>query len=322
MQSFADVICESPRMNHSYLVLSKDLTSPVPLPRRTSALYTNIQMALPHPPRALFFDVFGTCVDWRKTVTHALFDQAHASLNSATASLATSLRLRATDMTLEHWGTFAQQWRDTYKVFTRTIASDPNTTWKSVDQHHHDALKSLLVEWQLDGLWTEEEVLALSLIWHRLNPWADTAAGINALNNLFYTVTLSNGNITLLNDLKEHGSIPFTHIFSAEMFKSYKPSPKVYLGAVERLGLEPRDCAMVAAHLNDLKAAKSNGLQTIYVERSREEDWPREEVQAAREEGFVDLWVTLDQQGFLAVAKHLGIDVDSSGGNLQRSLSR
>lgn len=25
-------------------------------------------------PKALFFDVFGTCVDWRKTVTESLID--------------------------------------------------------------------------------------------------------------------------------------------------------------------------------------------------------------------------------------------------------
>ena len=28
------------------------------------------------PLKALFFDVFGTCVDWRKTVTEALIDAA------------------------------------------------------------------------------------------------------------------------------------------------------------------------------------------------------------------------------------------------------
>lgn len=27
-------------------------------------------------PKALFFDVFGTCVDWRKTVTEALIEAA------------------------------------------------------------------------------------------------------------------------------------------------------------------------------------------------------------------------------------------------------
>ena len=75
----------------------------------------------------------------------------------------------------------------------------------------------------------------------------------------------------MLSDLKAHGNLNFTYLLSAEMFGSYKPSPKVYLGAAEKLSLQPSECAMVAAHLDDLKAAKSHGLQTIYVERLGEE---------------------------------------------------
>ncbi len=122
------------------------------------------------------------------------------------------------------------------------------------------------------------------------------------------TATLSNGNISLLTDLSTHGSLPFTHIFSAELFGSYKPSPKVYLGAVEKLGLKPSECAMVAAHLADLKAAKDLGLQAIYVEREAEEDWANEEVEKAR--GWVDLWV--GKGGFLTVAEKLGVELKGS----------
>lgn len=147
-------------------------------------------MALATPPRALFFDVFGTCVDWRTTVTQALYAQSHAALNSATASLASRVRLKASDMTLSLWGTFAQQWRDGYKAFTRTLAADPSVPWKSVDEHHFESLKDLLVKWGLDGLWADEEVRALSLVWHRLDPWTDSVQGIALLNELFCTLRL------------------------------------------------------------------------------------------------------------------------------------
>lgn len=36
----------------------------------------NIVMAKTNELKALFFDIFGTCVDWRKTVTEALIDAA------------------------------------------------------------------------------------------------------------------------------------------------------------------------------------------------------------------------------------------------------
>ncbi|KAJ4303314.1 hypothetical protein N0V90_002207 [Kalmusia sp. IMI 367209] len=268
-------------------------------------------MALQTSPRALFFDVFGTCVDWRTTVTRALDAQAHASLNSAAASLASTVRAKASEMTVADWGAFAQQWRNAYKIFTHRLAADPSIPWKSVDEHHLESLRELLVEWGLDGLFSDEEVRTLSLVWHRLDPWSDSGRGIMLLNRLSWTATLSNGNVSLLSDLKAHGNMEFTHILSAELFGSYKPSPTVYLGAAEKLGLQPRECAMVAAHLNDLQAAKSNGLHTIYVERPGEEDWSAEDVERAKEEGWVDIWVSRDEgsRGFITVAEKLGVDI-------------
>ena len=266
-------------------------------------------MVLSTLPRALLFDIFGTCVDWRSTVTKALNDQAHTTLSSATASLAAYLRMRASSMTLDDWGNLAQEWRDSYKQFTKSLAEDSGLPWKTVDEHHLNSLKQLLVVWQLEGLWTSEEIQALSLIWHRLNPWPDSSLGIKELNKLFWTVTLSNGNLSLLNDLHVYAKIDFTHVFSAELFGSYKPSPKVYLGAVEKLGLKPSECAMVASHLSDLKAAKSTGLQAIYVERPSEEDWSDELVENARTEGWVDLWIPAGQEGFVTMAERLRVEV-------------
>lgn len=272
----------------------------------------SVTMALSPPPRALFFDVFGTCVDWRTTVTGALEMQAHAALNSATASLASSVRLQASDMTAEQWGIFAQQWRDGYKRFTKSLADDPSLPWVSVDEHHLTSLKELVVEWNLEGLWDDVELRTLSLIWHHLVPWDDSGMGVALLNRMCDTCTLSNGNIGLLSDLRAFSDIPFTQLLSAEMFGTYKPSPKVYLGAAEKLGLPPQQCAMVAAHLNDLQAAKQNGLQTIYVERPGEEDWSKEDVAKAKEDGWVDLWIDARSKGFIGVAEKLGINVTES----------
>ncbi|PVH94245.1 haloacid dehalogenase [Periconia macrospinosa] len=298
-----------------------NLSAPTPLPSPPKVI-RGVTMALSTPPRALFFDVFGTCVNWRKSVTQALEAQSHAALNSAVASLASRVRLKASDMTTAHWQEFAQEWRDSYKTFTRELAEDSKRPWKTVDEHHLDSLRKLLIEWELDGLWTDEEIRALSLVWHRLEPWPDSAPGIALLNQLFWTATLSNGNISLLSDLKIYGNMNFTHILSAELFGSYKPSPKVYLGAADKLGLRPQECAMVAAHLGDLRAAKSNGLQTIYVERPGEEDYSVVEIEKAREDGWVDLWVGYGEgnHGFVSVAERLGVEVPADD-NLRLSSS-
>ncbi|KAF1830759.1 haloacid dehalogenase [Decorospora gaudefroyi] len=266
-------------------------------------------MTLSPTPRALLFDVFGTCVNWRKTVVSTLHAQAHESLNAATKSLASRLRMRVSDMTMDHWGQFAQQWRECYKTSTRDHAHDPSQPWVSVDDIHLTSLKHLIAKWDIEGLWDAEEIIFLSLVWHRLEPWEDSAIGVELLNQLFATCTLSNGNLSLLSDLRTHSGILFTHLFSAEEFGTYKPSSKVYLGAVNKLGIQPNQCVMVAAHLGDLKAAKSNGLQAIYVERPGEEDWGTGEVERARQDGWVDLWVGLGEgsKGFITVAEKLGV---------------
>ncbi|KAL6702961.1 hypothetical protein ACN47E_010316 [Coniothyrium glycines] len=217
-------------------------------------------------------------------------------------------------MTVEHWGEFAQQWRNSYKQFTKRLAGDPSQSWASVDEHHLVSLNDLLSQWKLAGLWSDEQIRTLSFIWHHLLPWDDSILGVALLNRRFETCTLSNGNISLLSDLCTFSGISFTQILSAEMFGTYKPSSRVYLGASERLGLEPGQCAMVAAHLSDLQAAKQNGFRTIYVERPDEEDWDADEVAKARRDGWVDLWVGSagGTRGFITVAELLGIDFSES----------
>lgn len=147
----------------------------------------------------------------------------------------------------------------------------------------------------------------MSLKWHHLLPWKDSQRGIVELNKKFRTHTLSNGNLDLLADLVSYAGMPFTDIYSAEMFQTYKPNPKVYLGAAEKSGCRPDECMMVAAHLDDLKHAKACGFKTLYVERPQEERHP----ELYEEKGIVDVWVSMDEDGFVAGARKLGVNVGS-----------
>ncbi|RAK73729.1 haloacid dehalogenase, type II [Aspergillus fijiensis CBS 313.89] len=187
--------------------------------------------------------------------------------------------------------------------FTRTF--DPTQAFISVDEHHFHSIRKLLHEQNLKGLFTEVELWELVLTWHRLEPWPDSVNGLELPNRRFRTCTLSNGNVSLLKDLQRHGSLPFTDIVSAQHFGAYKPSPQVYTGAAKRFGLDPRNCAMVAAHLYDLKAAKALGFATIYVERNEESLTPQEIAQA--KEQYVDEWVDGATDGLIEVARRLGI---------------
>ncbi|CAI7665210.1 unnamed protein product [Penicillium glandicola] len=260
-------------------------------------------MSTDHPPKMLFFDTFGTVVSWRTCVTEELSAAVLHAVNSE--DLPADLRDRAAAVTWEDWLVFVAEWRHSYNFI-------------SVDQHHYNALQDLLRQRGLDGLFTDEKLWELAFAWHRLRPWSDSVQGLELLNRQFVTSTLSNGNISLLQDLQRHTSLPFVHLVSSENFKAYKPSPLVYNGAARKFGLEPGQCALVAAHLPDLEAAKSCGFQTIYVERELEEDWSKEQAAKAKAEGWVDMWVDLESDGFREVARRFGIASGVRGSTLER----
>ena len=50
----------------------------------------------------------------------------------------------------------------------------------------------------------------------------------------------------------------------------YKPDSETYLGAVNKLKLKKHEVMLVAAHNNDLLAAKECGLKTAFVLRATE----------------------------------------------------
>lgn len=255
----------------------------------------------------MFFDVFGTTVDWRSSVTKALYSQAQSTLSPANNRTPPDVKQKASDLSLEDWGRFAAEWRASYYAFTKSIAQNPDAPYKDIDEHHLDSLRELLEKWQLNGLWNEQQVVEMSLIWHKLDPWPDTVEGIQTLNKRFTTCTLSNGTVKLLTDMAEHAHLEWTDVFSSNMFGTYKPNPKVYKGAAKKLGLEVEECGMVAAHLGDLRAAKDCGFFVVYVEREREEAWEEGDVEEARREGWVDVWVGKEDGGFLEVARRLGV---------------
>jgi 2-haloacid dehalogenase len=260
------------------------------------------------PPKALTFDVFGTVVDWRLTVTSTLIKNAAAKTSSpsSSANLSPKVRDRVSELADQDWGQFAQEWRNSYKQFVKSFVPG-ETEWRDIDTHHHLSLIDLLKKWKLEGLYTEEEVKDLSLIWHYLDPWADSSSGLRNLGTKFITSTLSNGNQSLLKDLQEHGQLGFKKLQSSADFKAYKPHPSVYKGAAMAMGLETSEVAMVAAHLGDLKAARGCGMKTIYVERKQEEDWSPEQEEYKEARLWVDMWIKGDEDGFLEVARRFGI---------------
>jgi 2-haloacid dehalogenase len=153
--------------------------------------------------------------------------------------------------------------------------------WMNIDTLHRLILDEMLPQFGLDAL-SEPERDHLNRAWHRLDPWRDSVAGLTRLKRRFVIATLSNGNVALLTNMAKHAGLPWDCVLSAELFHHYKPDPESYLGAAAMLGVTPAQTMMVAAHEDDLIAARAVGLRTAFVRRPLEHgvrpgyDLPRE----------------------------------------------
>lgn len=202
-------------------------------------------------PRALVFDVFGTCVDWRSSI--------------AREGDAVGRRLAATGV---DWLAFADAWRAQYQPQMETVRSGQRP-WTTLDVLHREALDRVLPVFGL-GAMSVAVRNDLTRAWHRLDPWPDVVDGLTRLKTRYVIAPNSNGNIALLVNMAKRAGLPWDAILGAEIARAYKPRPEVYLRCAEALGLAPSAVMMVAAHNGDLVAAAACGLQTAFVPRPTE----------------------------------------------------
>lgn len=142
--------------------------------------------------------------------------------------------------------------------------------WTNLDALHRQSLQTLLGEFQIEDRLTEEEQVILNRVWHRLQPWPDAIPGLTHLRKRFVLATLSNGNMALLVNMAKYSALPWDCIFSAELVRAYKPDPRAYQMTFKLLGLQSHEVMLVAAHQDDLRAARAQGLQAAFVPRPLE----------------------------------------------------
>ena len=222
-------------------------------------------MAATPDVQALLFDVFGTVVDWR------------GSIIREGVALGRGRKLKV------DWPAFADAWRAGYRPAMARVRSG-ELPWTKIDDLHRMILDDLLRRFPLGRL-SADEIAHLNRVWHRLRPWPDARAGLAKLKRRHVIATLSNGNVALLTNLAKHAKLPWDCILSAEVVRHYKPDPETYLGAADLLGVKPGELMMVAAHKDDLHAARACGLKTAFVPRPREYG-PQASSDVSREPAF------------------------------------
>jgi 2-haloacid dehalogenase len=199
----------------------------------------------PHPP-ILAFDFFGTVVDWHGSIVREL-QALHPQVDA---------------------DAFALAWRAGYQPAMQRVRSG-ELGWTLIDDLHRLVLDGLLPRFGLGHL-DQDQRRHLNRVWHRLDPWPDTVAGLTRLKQRHTVCTLSNGNIGLLTNMAKRAGLPWDCILSAEVFRAYKPDPRTYQGVAQVFDVPPAQVMLVAAHQDDLDAARACGLATAYIERALE----------------------------------------------------
>lgn len=203
--------------------------------------------------KALFFDMFGTVLDWRTGVARSV----EATLKPRGYSL--------------DWLAFADAWREQYDPGMEPVRSG-RIPYTRLDALHRRMLDLFLPSLGVKEL-PEDVMHDLTLAWHRLDGWPDVASAMPRLGKKFLLAPVSNGNIVLMTDIARRNNIRFDMILGADIARDYKPQAKVYLAAAEAFELKPSECMMVsaAAHDGDTAGAAKAGLRTATI--SRPDEW-------------------------------------------------
>jgi 2-haloacid dehalogenase len=138
--------------------------------------------------KALFFDVFGTLVDWRGSIareTQALLEPKGLELD---------------------YSAFADAWRGEYQGAMEEVRAGRIPLCK-LDILHRRNLELTLKRFGISAL-SEDEKHKLNLAWHRLDAWPDVARGLGRLKRSYLIAPVSNGNISLMVDLARRNGFP------------------------------------------------------------------------------------------------------------------
>jgi 2-haloacid dehalogenase len=145
-------------------------------------------------------------------------------------------------------------------------------TWQPFESLAESTLKTALARIDDKKIDADEVLAELA----KLPPYPDAGAAFDVLEQARVTVgVLTNGGERATRKLLEGAGLEerVTEIVSVEEIELYKPHPAVYKHAAERIGVEPKNLTLIAAHAWDVAGAKAAGLNGIWIDRV-EREWP------------------------------------------------
>ena len=198
------------------------------------------QSAIRNPQSAIVFDAYGTLFDVHSVA--ALADELFPGHGDAL-----SQRWRAKQLeyswTLSLMGRYEDFWHVTDHALTFACHA---LALACTPEQHDRLMKSYL----------------------RLTAFPDAAAGLKQLSGRTLAI-LSNGSPAMLAAVVSSAGLGgvFTQVLSVDELRVYKPNPRVYRLAADRLRIRPSSVLFVSSNAWDVGGAKAFGFRTCWVNR-------------------------------------------------------
>jgi 2-haloacid dehalogenase len=135
-------------------------------------------------------------------------------------------------------------------------------------QKYRDVLRGIVFELakRFERRPTNSDVLAESLgDWE---PFPDTIHALHRLRTRFKLAVISNIDDDLFAGTASRLKVPFDHVITAEQVRAYKPNPRNFQVALDRIGLGKEKVLHVAESLfHDIAPARKLGIANVWVNR-------------------------------------------------------
>ncbi|WP_156884553.1 HAD family hydrolase [Stappia stellulata] len=204
--------------------------------------------------KAIFFDVFGTVVDWRSGIANA-FDRAFAKSGAD---------IKPFDL--------ADAWRAEIASHLIDAVADQNASmpYAGLDAIHCQTLAAVVEKAELTHRLGDKEKATLERSWEHLRPWPDSVPGLRSLRREYVIAPCTHASISMMTWLAKSAGLPWDLILGAEMAPGRLSAPGMYRRSAAAIGLDPGDVMLVSAHNRDLDAGRAAGLKTGFFSRPKE----------------------------------------------------
>ena len=213
--------------------------------------------------RAVILDAYGT-----------LFHYEREKLLTVFQSIVSTYGLSVdADVFLERWRIHESAFRSA-RVFQKDGEWRTSETFVSYQEAWATCFHKAYADLGISGGPEEEGVSMMLADLHRREVYVEVLQALEALRARVPLVLLSNAGAPFLFRTLEHNGLAFEIVVYSEEERVYKPHPRIFQRALERIGAEAHEVLYVGdSPTEDVVGATAVGIPTVWINRT-EEEWP------------------------------------------------